>query len=42
LRSWAALAASCSGHPLRTEKLLQALVATGQLVVDGVGSVVGD
>jgi len=37
-----ALAASCAGHPLRTEKLLRALVATGQLVVDGVGSVVGD
>jgi DNA-binding CsgD family transcriptional regulator/tetratricopeptide (TPR) repeat protein len=38
-----ALAASCGGNPLRTEQLLKALVATGQLVVaDGVGSVVGD
>lgn len=38
-----ALAASCAGHPLRTEKLIKALVATGQLVVaGGVGSVVGD
>ncbi|WP_030442208.1 ATP-binding protein [Actinoplanes subtropicus] len=38
-----ALAASCAGHPLRTEKLMKALVATGQLVVaGGVGSVVGD
>ncbi|MEV4352697.1 BREX system ATP-binding domain-containing protein, partial [Actinoplanes sp. NPDC049596] len=38
-----ALAASCLGNPLRTEQLLKALVATGQLVVaDGVGSVVGD
>jgi DNA-binding CsgD family transcriptional regulator/tetratricopeptide (TPR) repeat protein len=38
-----ALAASCGGNPLRTEQMLKALVATGQLVVaDGVGSVVGD
>ncbi|MFG1996915.1 AAA family ATPase [Actinoplanes sp. NPDC048988] len=38
-----ALAASCLGNPLRTEQLLKALVATGQLVVaDRVGSVVGD
>ncbi|HWS34090.1 MAG TPA: AAA family ATPase [Actinoplanes sp.] len=38
-----ALAASCGGHPLRTEQLIKALLATGQLVVtDGVGSVVGD
>ncbi|MFI5897091.1 ATP-binding protein [Actinoplanes sp. NPDC051513] len=38
-----ALAASCAGNPLRTEQLLKALVATGQLLVaGGVGSVVGD
>ncbi|SDT66714.1 AAA family ATPase [Actinoplanes derwentensis] len=38
-----ALAASCGGNPLRTEQLLKALLATGQLVVaDGIGSVLGD
>jgi len=38
-----ALAASCGGNPLRTEQLLKALVATGQLVVaGGIGSVIGD
>ncbi|WP_328475423.1 AAA family ATPase [Actinoplanes sp. NBC_00393] len=38
-----ALALSCGGNPLRTEQLLKALVATGQLKLNnGIGSVVGD
>ncbi|MEU4692328.1 AAA family ATPase [Actinoplanes sp. NPDC023714] len=38
-----ALAASCGGNPLRTEQLLKALAATGQLLVaDEVASVIGD